>query len=295
MLTLYQVPKVSPSLLATLKKSRFFKEASKLGVTGAINKGKKLVDNFSYLANFAKRNYKGVSNMINSIFSWLSTAINGNLSLALIASFVWGLLSILLSPCHLASIPLIVGFIDGQGKISTKRAFVISSLFSLGILIMIAFIGLITALMGRMIGDVSSLGNYLVAVIFFVVGLHMLEIINIPFAGLSKQPKVQHKGYLSAFILGLIFGLALGPCTFAFMAPVITVSFRLAVDNFLLAALLIFLYGLGHCSVIIFAGTFTEVIQRYLNWSNDSKKVVFIKKICGILIILAGLYMIAKA
>ena len=87
------------------------------------------------------------------------------------ASFVWGILSIILSPCHLASIPLIVGFIDQQGQMTTRRAFGISTLFSVGILITIALIGLITAAAGRMVGDIGRYGNYFVATIFFLVGL----------------------------------------------------------------------------------------------------------------------------
>jgi cytochrome c-type biogenesis protein len=72
--------------------------------------------------------------MIIELFSWLTKAIEGTPYIALIAAFIWGILSILLSPCHLASIPLIIGYIDEQGRISIKRAFWISVLFALGIL-----------------------------------------------------------------------------------------------------------------------------------------------------------------
>jgi cytochrome c-type biogenesis protein len=232
--------------------------------------------------------------MLNSIFVWLSEAMHGSIGLALFASLIWGVLSIVLSPCHLASIPLIVGFVDNQGKISTKRAFAISSLFSLGILLTIGIVGVITASMGRMMGDVGRYGNYIVAIIFFLVGMHMIGLIPMPFAGKANQPKYQKKGMLAAFILGLVFGIALGPCTFAFMAPVLTVSFGLAAKNFLLATLIILLYGIGHCSVIIVAGTYTEVVQRYLNWSDKSKGAVILKKVCACLVILAGVYLLWK-
>ncbi|MCK5258907.1 MAG: hypothetical protein KAJ69_05245, partial [Thermoplasmatales archaeon] len=78
-----------------------------------------------------------------------------------------------MSPCHLASIPLIIGYIDEQGRISIKRAFWISVLFALGILVTIGLVGVITALAGRMLGDIGAYGNYIVAVIFFVIGLHL--------------------------------------------------------------------------------------------------------------------------
>jgi cytochrome c-type biogenesis protein len=145
-------------------------------------------------------------------------------------------------------------------------------------------------------GDIGKWGNYFVAAIFFLVGLHLLNVIPIPFAGKGKgQVGMKRKGLFAAFILGLIFGIALGPCTFAYMAPMLAVAFREASKNLLYGILLIVVYGIGHCSVIVFAGTFTEVIQKYLNWNESSKGAVILKKICGILVLAGGLYMIYTA
>jgi cytochrome c-type biogenesis protein len=225
------------------------------------------------------------------LFTFLTHAVEGAPLVALGASFAWGVLSILLSPCHLASIPLIVGFIDEQGRISTRRAFFISTLFAVGILLTIAAIGVVTALAGRMLGDIGPSGNYLVAAIFFVVGLHLLDIIPLPLSGPGRVG-VKRKGALAAFILGLLFGIALGPCTFAYMAPILGVTFKFANSY---GALLLLLYGIGHCSVIVLAGTFTEAVQHYLNWNERSRGAVILKRICGILVILGGFYLIYTA
>ena len=232
--------------------------------------------------------------MIESIFIKLSHAVEGAPAIALIASFLWGILSIILSPCHLASIPLIVGFVDEQGRISTKRAFLISLLFGAGILVTIAVIGAVTAALGRMMGDIGRWGNYIVAAIFFLVGLHLIGLIPMPWAG-ANASGYKRKGLLAAFVLGLIFGIALGPCTFAYMAPMLAVAFRTASTNPLYGAGLLLAYGLGHCSVLVLAGTFTEVIQHYLNWSERSKGTAIVKMVCGILVILGGVYMILTA
>jgi cytochrome c-type biogenesis protein len=232
--------------------------------------------------------------MIQSLFDWLFRALESTIGLALAASFVWGLLSILLSPCHLSSVPLIVGFIDGQGRVPTRRAFVLSLLFSLGILITIALVGLVTGLLGRMLGDIGRFGNIAVAVIFVIVGLYLLEIIPLPFLGKSNRPAVRKKGVPGAFLIGLLFGLAVGPCTFAYMAPMLGIVFKTASSNLPFAVSLVLLYSVGHCSVIVLAGTFTGVLQKYLNWSERSKGAVILKKICGILVILAGLYLFIK-
>ena len=232
--------------------------------------------------------------MLSDLFAGLTRAVEGTPAIAMTAAVVWGILSIVLSPCHLASIPLIVGFIDQQGKMTARRAFTISLLFSLGILITIGVIGAVTAAAGRMMGDVGRWGNYAVAAIFFVVGLYLLEVIRLPLPN-PARPGIKSKGLLAAFVLGLVFGVALGPCTFAYMAPMLGVTFRLASTNLAYGVLLLTLYGVGHCGVIVLAGTFSEAVQHYLNWNEKSKGALILKKVCGVLVLLGGLYLLYTA
>ncbi len=229
--------------------------------------------------------------MIREIFTALTHAIEGAPAVALGASFVWGILSVLLSPCHLASIPLIVGFISRQGKMTAGRALATSTLFAVGILITIGAIGAVTAAVGTVMGDLGSYGDYFVAVVFFAVGLHLLDVIPMPWSG-PGQVGMKRKGMLAALILGLVFGVALGPCTFAFMAPILGATFKIAPTNFLYAVSLLVLYGMGHCSVIVLAGTFTELVQQYMNWTTESKGALIVRRICGVLVLTGGVYMI---
>lgn len=229
--------------------------------------------------------------MIEDIFTYLTMALYENFYIALLASFGWGVLSILLSPCHLSSIPLIIGFITTQGKSSGKSAFSLSLLFSLGILVTIGVIGIITASLGRIMGDVGVYGNYFVAGIFFLVGLYLLDVININF-GNMKIKGVNSKGFAAAFTLGLLLGIGLGPCTFAFLAPVLGMVFQTAQESFWMATLLLGAFAIGHCAVIVGAGTASKMVQNYLNWSEESKVTLWIKRVCGVLVIFAGIYFI---
>jgi cytochrome c-type biogenesis protein len=229
--------------------------------------------------------------MLDTIFIVLYDAMSGPVWLVLISSFGWGVLSILLSPCHLSSIPLVIGFVSSQGKISIKRTFTISLVFAVGILLTIALIGIVTASMGRLMGDVGVIGNYFVASIFFLVGLYLLDIIKLDWntAGLRRTTL---QGLPAAFILGLLFGIALGPCTFAYMAPVLGVVFQAAQTDYLFSMLLLLSFGIGHCAVIVGAGTLTNKVQRYLNWSDQSMTLLWIKRVCGILVIFGGIYLV---
>ena len=234
--------------------------------------------------------------MMLEFFTLLSSMLSSSRDIAVAGSFLWGMASILLSPCHLASIPLIVGFIDSQGGMRTSRAAFISTLFSAGILITIALTGIITGLAGRLMGDLGSMGNIVVAILMVVIGLYLLGIVPIPFFenGIS-QPGLKRKGPLAAFILGLFFGLALGPCTFAYMAPILGVAFTVASSSLSYSVTLVAAYAIGHCVVIILAGTFTEAVRHILKWHDNSRSVFILKKTCGLLVIIAGIYMLSAA
>lgn len=228
---------------------------------------------------------------MEALFESLTTAVAGAAPVALAAAFAWGVLSILLSPCHLASIPLIVGFIQGQDNPGPRRSLGLSSLFALGILITIALIGVVTASAGRLLGDVGGVGNILVAVIFFAVGLSFLDVIplNLPVPG-NLNPK--WRGAWAALFLGLVFGIALGPCTFAYLAPMLGVTFKVAATSTVFGVALLTAYGLGHCLVIAIAGGGSAWVQRTLDWNAQSRAGGLLKKACGVLVILAGFYML---
>ncbi|WP_322608012.1 cytochrome c biogenesis CcdA family protein [Pontiella agarivorans] len=232
--------------------------------------------------------------MMGELFSVLTNAVEGTPAIAMIAAMIWGMLSILLSPCHLASIPLIIGFIDDQGKTSTARALGISTLFSVGILVTIAAIGAITAAAGRMMGDLGAYANYVVALIFFYVGLGLLGVVPLSW-NRPEQVGKKRKGLLAAFMLGLIFGIALGPCSFAYMAPLLGITFKLGAAQPVYAGSLLLMYGIGHCGVIALAGMSSGWVQKYKAWNQESRGAFKLKKVCGLLVLLGGLYLIYTA
>ena len=229
--------------------------------------------------------------MINDIFTFLNSLLSGNYFLAIAAAFGWGILSILLSPCHLSSIPLVIGYINKQGVPSAKTALYNSLLFAFGIALTIAAIGGITAALGGLIGDIGTIGNYVVAVVFFAAGLYLLDVLKLDW-GSTHMTRVKSKGYMMAFMLGLLFGFGLGPCTFAFMAPVLGAAFHYASTSITSAVLLIVFFAAGHCMVIAGAGLISVKVGKYLKWSENSIGILILKKVCGILVISGGVYMV---
>ncbi|MFA6287091.1 MAG: cytochrome c biogenesis protein CcdA [Opitutaceae bacterium] len=228
------------------------------------------------------------------LFISLTDAMAGAPLVALLAAFAWGVLSIVLSPCHLASIPLIVGFLQGGETVTPRRAAGLSALFALGILGSIALIGALTAAAGRMLGDLGPWGNYGVSAVFFVFGLHLLGLLPLP-ERWRTPPGQPRRGPLGAFLFGFVFGVALGPCTFGFMAPVLGVTFGVAATAPAFAFGVLALFGLGHCFVIGLAGVSSSWVQRWLAWQNDTPGAKWLRRICGMLVIAGGVYLIVTA
>lgn len=230
--------------------------------------------------------------MINDILTYLSTALSSSWWIAVIASFLWGILSILLSPCHLSSIPLIIAYITRKEVKTVNKSFQISLLFSIGILFSLALIGLITALLGRILGDIGSIVNYIIPIILIIAGLILLDIFNISF--LERRIKLPHKftGTFFTLLLGLTVGVGLGPCTFAFIAPILAIVFSSASSSLFFPILLLGSFSIGHCLTISLAGILTKKVQNVLNLSEKGKPLWIFKKLCGILLIVLGLYFI---
>lgn len=229
---------------------------------------------------------------MESVFTWLSDAMAGAPMGALLGAFAWGILSIVLSPCHLASIPLIVGYLQGS-SVTPYRAAGLSSLFAFGIFGSIALIGLLTAAAGRMLGDLGPWASYGVAAVFLVFGLHLLDLVQLPDSW-RPTPNQPRRGALGALLFGLVFGLALGPCTFGFMAPVLGVTFGMAGTAPLFACALLLLFGLGHCTVIALAGASSAWVQRWLDWQNGTPGAKWLRRGCGVIVLAAGAWLVVS-
>jgi len=231
--------------------------------------------------------------MLQELLTQLNAALTQSLLVALVGAFLWGVISILLSPCHLASIPLLIGFLTSQGKSGSRRAFQLSLLFSLGILASIVLIGAITALAGRLLGDLGRIGNAAVALVFLVFGFYLMDLLPLRWS-VPGMPTRFH-GAPGALVFGSLFGIGLGPCTFAFMAPVLGVVFARAGSDPGGGLGLLSAFALGHCGVIIAAGTLTQSVEKYLGWTGNHQALKWLRRLCGLLVFTAGIYLLRRS
>lgn len=214
-------------------------------------------------------------------------------SVALAGCFLWGLVSIFFSPCHLASIPLMIGYVAGQGRVvEGKEAVGYASLFSLGLFLSIAGVGVICSLLGRMLGDISPFFGVLVGALLIWLGLDLMGVAKCRLPGKTMSGFTM-RGYHGAFILGGSYGILSGACTFGFIAPIlaiITVQQRV-----LEGVVLILIFALGHCLPIVLAGSSVALSQRLVEAKGMRMATQWGRKLAGLLVLGIGLYFAISA
>jgi cytochrome c-type biogenesis protein len=235
---------------------------------------------------------------MSGLFAILSTALSASPAAVLAASFVWGLLSILLSPCHLSGIPLVMAFVSGDRKtVPASRAFGLSLIFGLAVMLTVMVLGAITTGLGRIAGDIGSAGRLIIkillALLFVVIGLCFFGLIRLPAISVD-QSRFERGRKVTAFLLGALFGIGVGPCTFAFMAPVIGVILETARTRPILAFLIGLAFGAGHAGLIVLAGTFAPAVRNFLRWDESSRFSRIARLLLGGLFLLIAVYFVWK-
>lgn len=223
---------------------------------------------------------------METMFSNIQTVIQNQQGLAFIAVFVGGLLSAS-SPCVLAAIPLIIGYVGGYSGGNQKRAALYSLVFILGLSITFTLLGVAASVMGQILlvlGEWLYIGFALTALL---MGLQLMGIVSIPLP-FQKTRALKTKGLLGAFILGLVIGTVSTPCATPVLAVIL--AYVSTQGDIVYGGSLLFIYALGHCVLIFAAGLSIGFTESILSSKGMEKISLYAKKASGILLVIIGLY-----
>lgn len=226
--------------------------------------------------------------MINSILLTITDWLRAGPAVALPGSFLWGMVSVLLSPCHMASIPLFIAYVAGQKQIPSPRQTTrFALLFAAGLFLTIMAVGLICAAAGRMLGDVGPWWQASVGVFLLWVAWTLFRPPQCSATG-NVLARFKMQGPTGALVLGLAYGILSGVCTFGFLAPmlgIISMQSERLVGIFMLV-----LFGLGHCLPLIVCGIFSAWTMALLYSSAGQKVVSVLRKAAALVICGLGIY-----
>jgi len=225
---------------------------------------------------------------METFLNYLSQSLSGNPFLAYFGVFLGGVLSSS-SPCVLATIPLVIGYVGGYSEGDRRKAFLYSLTFILGLSITFTILGAIASLVGGLFGIISRTWYFIVGGIAIIIGLHLIGLFNwsLP-VPVHLQPK--QRGILGAFLLGIFFGIVSSPCATPVLALILT--FVASKGEVAYGTSLLFVYALGHCALIFLAGTATGFVENFVKSKGISNVTTWGKRIGGSIVVFAGIYLI---
>lgn len=209
----------------------------------------------------------------------------------LAASFIGGILASI-SPCSLAMLPLIIGYVGGCSKETPKRTCIQLVCFIFGTSIVFSVIGIICAITGSVFAN--AFGAYftlLMASLLLVIGLKILGILDFDMPVIIKAiPENKTRSLiLYPILLGMLFALVGTPCSTPILAGIM--AFAAIGKNLPIAILMLFLFALGQGIILILAGFFTSSIKNLKKFTNVTELIM---KIGGVLLIFVALYLFYK-
>ena len=211
--------------------------------------------------------------------------------LALGAVFLAGVLSSA-SPCVLATIPLVVGFVGGYADGDRWKAFRYSLVFVLGLSLTFTAFGAAAGLLGTMFGTLGG-GWYIAAgIVALVMGGQMMGLYEIRLP-ISRDFKPKQGGMIGAFLLGLFFGVVSSPCATPVLVVILT--YVATKGQVLYGTALLFTYAIGHCLLMLFAGTFTGFIESFVKAKGIVNFSLWTKRLGGLVVAIVGAYLLWQA
>jgi len=224
---------------------------------------------------------------MEAFLNHLAQALNDNLFLAYLGVFIGGVLSSS-SPCVLATIPLVIGYVGGYSEGDRRKALVYSLTFILGLSITFTALGAIASFLGGFFGLFSRTWYFIAGGIAVVIGLHLIGIFewNLP-VPVHLQPK--RRGILGALLLGFFFGIISSPCATPVLALILT--FVASKGDVVYGTSLLFIYALGHCALIFLAGTATGFAENFIKSRGILNITTWGKRIGGSIVVLVGIYL----
>jgi cytochrome c-type biogenesis protein len=175
------------------------------------------------------------------------------------------------------------------------RALLLSSLFAVGILVTLGALGVIAGLLGTLAGNVGMVPQLIVSLLLVVSGLWLMDVPPFSRFSIGFMRGTQGRGALGALVLGLAYGVILGPCSFAFLAPMVGIAFSAGSAAWMFGASLMAAYALGHCGAIVAAGTLGDRLRFLLEGKGWQTAAAWVKRTCGFLVVAAGIIQALRA
>ena len=199
-------------------------------------------------------------------------------------TFLEGIISFI-SPCMLPMLPIYVSYFAG-GSDKKENIFNRALCFVLGFTVVFGALGLFAGTLGSFLAKYQTAVNVVTGVIVILFGLCYLEVFNLPFfKGMGSIKKVEST--FGAFLFGIIYSVSLTPCVGAFLGSALMLASNS--ETALEGLILLLTYSLGLGIPFVFSAVLLDKLGGTFDFIK--KHYGIINKVCGIFLIIVGVFM----
>ena len=196
------------------------------------------------------------------------------------------------TPCVYPLIPISIAYIGVTATTSKLKGFTLSLSYITGMAVTYATLGLVASLSGRLFGSINAhpVTQLIAGALIVVFGLGMFDFFHITLPSWVRLPSLKKGSHLSTFMVGIVSGLMIGPCTTPVLGSILV--YLTTKKNILYGTTLLFTFAYGMGMLLLAAGMFGSLLLRL---PKSGAWLVVIQRIGACLIVGMGVFVMLSS
>jgi len=206
-----------------------------------------------------------------------------------IFTFLEGIASFI-SPCILPMLPIYISYFVGRENKSKSKAVLNAIGFVLGFTIIFIILSIFASQLGIIISKSIKYIKIIFGTIIILLGLNYMEILKVKFLNKSKNISIDTSklNFIKAVIFGILFSISWTPCIGTFLSSALLLIAK--EQDILKGIIMMLLYSIGLGIPFIVSAILIEKLKNVFDFIKKHYNVI--KRISGVILIIAGIYMI---
>lgn len=201
-------------------------------------------------------------------------------------SFLEGIITFV-SPCLLPMLPIYISYFAGDSERDTKRVVKNALGFILGFTLVFVLLGALAGSLGTLLQEYSAVVNLVTGLIVIFFGLNFLGVFRVNLFRGTKLGNVEHLGFFSSLLFGVVFSVGWTPCVGAFLGSALLLASQQGHVLEGMAMLLVYSLGLG--IPFLLSAVLIDRLKSTFDWIKRNYRVINL--VSGALLVLVGVLM----
>lgn len=206
-----------------------------------------------------------------------------------ILTFLEGIASFI-SPCLLPMLPIYLSYFIGEDNSNTRKALINSIGFVTGFTIVFLLLSIFASSIGNLVVNYIKYIKIIFGIIIILFGLNYMEILKIKFLNKTSMRNINHKNlnFWKAILFGLLFSISWTPCIGTFLSSALLLVAK--EQDILKGIIMMLIYSVGLGIPFIVSAVLIEKLKNVFQYIKSHYDII--KKISGVILIIAGIYTI---